>query len=276
MSDLVQAKKLLQEADYVLVGAGAGFSAAAGLTYSGKRFRDHFRPFIERYGMTDMYSAGFYPFAGEEEKWAYWAQHIWVNRFAPGATALYRQLSDLLAGKNFFIITTNADGQFDEAGFADERIFRVQGDYSLLQCATACHDTLYDNRDKVRQWREHTAGCRIPSELVPHCPRCGGKMAMHLRIDRFFVENSDWHAAQERYMRFVRQSLKGRTVLLELGVGYNTPAIIRYPFEQMTFNNPHARLIRLNRDHPAGLRETAAQTLAFSEDPGQVLAAWQE
>lgn len=271
-----RAKEAIEQAKYLLAGAGAGFSAAAGLTYGGPRFEANFPDFIRRYGMTDMYSAAFYPFASEEEKWAYWAQHIWVNRFAPGATSLYRQLRDWLADKNHFIITTNADGQFDEAGFDPERLFKVQGDYSELQCATPCHDGLYDNRAMVEQWRAQTVACRIPGELVPQCPVCGGRMIMHLRIDHRFVENADWHRAQARYQAFARQTAQDSTVYLELGVGYNTPGIIRYPFEQMTLRNPRATLIRLNRDDPQGLAETAAQTISFSEDPGYVLQALAE
>lgn len=275
MTLIEQAKRHIDHADHLLIGAGAGFSAAAGLTYGGERFKTHFAPFIERYGMTDMYSAGFYPFDSEEAKWAYWAQHVWVNRFAPKATPLYRQLLDLVKDKNYFVITTNADGQFFESGFAPEKIFRVQGDYRFLQCADACHDTLYDNEAQVGQWRQHTADCKIPRTLVPQCPVCSGKMAMHLRIDRRFVENDAWHDAQRRYVEFARQAMQGNTVFLELGIGYNTPAIIRYPFEQMTCHNPNATLIRLNRDNPKGFKETENQTLAFTEDPNIILSALQ-
>ncbi|TCP91291.1 NAD-dependent SIR2 family protein deacetylase [Cricetibacter osteomyelitidis] len=273
MTLVEQVKQKLQQADYLVIGAGAGFSAAAGLTYSGKRFTDNFQPFIARYGMTDMYSAGFYPFPSEEEKWAYWAKHIWVNRFEPKTTALYRQLLALVQDKNYFVITTNADGQFYQAGFDPTRIFRVQGDYSLLQCATACHDELYPNNALVKQWLAHTQDCQIPTALVPKCPVCHGKMAMHLRIDRYFVENADWHTAQRRYSEFLHSAMQGKTVFLELGVGYNTPTIIRYPFEQMTFRNPQATLIRFNRDEPNGFAETAAQTLALTDDPNEILTA---
>ncbi|MTD25892.1 Sir2 silent information regulator family NAD-dependent deacetylase [Erwinia sp. J316] len=270
---LQAAKAAFKNADCVLIGAGAGFSAAAGLTYSNKRFTDNFQAFIQKYGMTDMYSAGFYPFPSEEAKWAYWAKHIEINRFAPPALPLYQTLFELVKNKNYFVITTNVDAQFYKAGFAAERIFATQGDYGKLQCATGCHKTLYDNGDLVKQWLNHT-DCNtleIPTELVPQCPKCGGKMAMHLRIDGNFVENADWHAASARYAEFAQQSLHGNTVYLELGVGYNTPGIIRYPFEKMTYDNPDATLVRINRDEPQGFAETAAQTVAFTEDPKMVL-----
>lgn len=166
--------------------------------------------------------------------------------------------------------------QFYETDFDTQRIFRVQGDYQLLQCTRACHDTLYNNRDLVTQWRANTVDCKIPTELVPQCPVCHGKMAMHLRIDRYFIENKDWHDAQARYLHFLEKATQHKTVFLELGVGYNTPTIIRYPFEQMTFNNPNATLIRLNRDEAMGFKETQQQTISFTEDPNWVLSALQE
>lgn len=274
MDAVQQAKARLRAADAVLIGAGAGFSAAAGLTYSGERFTRHFQPFIQRYGMTDMYSAAFYPFASEEEKWAYWAEHIWINRFAPPALPLYRQLLAVVQDKPYFVITSNVDGQFAKAGFAPDKLFAVQGDYGQLQCATPCHAQVYDNQAQVRQWRAQQEDCRIPAALVPACPRCGGRMAMHLRVDQRFVQTTAWREAQQRYATFATQALHGHTVYLELGVGFNTPGIIRYPFEQMTFRNTHATLIRLNRDHPVGLAETAARTIALREDPNAVLAQW--
>ncbi|KGQ69647.1 Sir2 silent information regulator family NAD-dependent deacetylase [Chelonobacter oris] len=269
---LHQAKQRISQADFILVGAGAGFSTAAGLTYYGKRFEENFQPFIRHYGMRDMYSAGFYPFDCEEEKWAYWAQHILINRFEPPALPLYRQLLELVKTKNYFVLTTNVDAQFEKAGFAQERLFATQGDYGYLQCATGCHDKLYSNAELVRQWRAQTVELKIPIALVPQCPICSGKMVMHLRIDQHFIENEAWRQAQKRYTQFAQQSLQGSAVYLELGVGYNTPTIIRYPFEQMTFHNRDAVLIRLNRDEPAGYDETKAQTICFTEDPNLVMA----
>jgi SIR2 family protein len=268
-------KSTLQNAKFVLIGAGAGFSAPAGLTYSGSRFTDNFQPFIKKYGMTDMYSAAFYPFTKPEQKWAYWAKHVWHNRWQPDALPLYRELFDLVKDKNYFVLTTNVDAQFEKAGIDPNRLFAMQGDYGKLQCKNACHDTLYSNQSLVKQWLAETdeKTLEIPTALVPHCPKCGAEMAMHLRVDSHFVENADWHAAQARYANFAEKALHGKSIYLELGVGFNTPAIIRYPFEQMVYHNPNALLVRLNRDYPEGFAETKDKTVAFAEDPNKVLQA---
>lgn len=268
-----RAKAALREADCVLIGGGAGLSAAAGLEYGGKRFQSQFAPFIRKYGLTDMYSAGFYPFPTQEEKWAYWAKHILVNRYDPPAAALYAALRRMAGGTDFFVITTNVDGQFAKAGFPPEKLFATQGDYRYLQCARGCHDRLYDNEALVREMAAHTVNCQIPSELVPRCPVCGGRMAVHLRCDPYFVQNNAWYDAQNRYEQFLRHAAGRRVVLLELGVGYQTPVIIRYPFEQITFQNKKATLIRLNRDDPGGAKENAARTIAFNEDMTEVIGA---
>lgn len=287
-SSLARAQEVLADADRVIIGAGAGLSTAAGLSYSGERFQRYFSPFIRRYGMTDMYSAGFYPFPTPEDKWAYWAQHIWVNRFAPGATQLYRDLFAWVRERDYFVITTNVDAQFELAGFDSDRIFAPQGDYGFIQCARGCHERIYPDEDLVKAMREDTgaAAFDVParigrasgsgsvggstssdtaagecaphasvscatrlkdSSLIPVCPVCGGPMGVHLRCDGTFVEDADWRAAQERYFNFVEGVREKRTVLLELGVGWNTPVWIRYPFEQMA-QMAGAPLIRMNYD----------------------------
>lgn len=216
---------LLKNADAIVAGAGSGLSAAAGLTYSGERFKANFGEFIERYGMRDMYSAGFYPFPTQEEKWAYWSRHIYYNRYdvAPGEP--YLDLYELLKDKNYFILTTNVDHQFWLAGFPEERIFATQGDYGLFQCARACHKKLYNNEAQVRSMVAQQKNCRIPSGLVPKCPVCGGNMEVNLRCDGYFVEDEAWMRACGRYEEFLREN-KGRSVVyLELGVGMNTPVL---------------------------------------------------
>ena len=259
-------RKAAGDADYIVIGAGAGLSAAAGLDYGGERFRKNFPDFIEKYNLPDMYSATFYPFGTEEERWAYLSRHILLNRFEDGtALPLYRKLLQVVEGKEHFVITTNVDGLFAKAGFAEERIFPVQGDYGLLQCAKACHDGLYPNESLVRQMVEHTEDCRIPSELVPHCPVCGGKMEIHIRKDGYFIEDSQWNESLERYSAFMDNALKGRVLLLEIGVGFNTPAIIRFPFERLASQNRNVTLARLNRDFPeAQLRPISF--IPFGED----------
>lgn len=259
---LKRAKELIDRANTVLIGAGAGLSAAAGLRYSGPKFEHDFADFIRRYGITDLYTSSFYPFRTEEERWACWARHIRTIRYEPEALPLYRKLLELVSGKDYFVITTNVDGQFRKAGFCPERLFEVQGDYGLNQCRHGCHDTLYPNESLVRHMVDATRNCRIPSRLVPVCPRCGGPMEVHVRKDEYFVQDAAWHASHERYLHFVR-SFGGRksVVLLELGVGFNTPTIIRYPFELMAESYKNVTLIRINKSETAPLFGNAGRRL---------------
>lgn len=269
---LQQARAALQQADHVIIGGGAGLSAAAGLTYSGERFTEHFAPFIKRYGMQDMYTSSFYPFATDEERWAYWAVHIHVNRYLPPALPLYADLLQIVGNRSYFVITTNVDHQFLKAGFPAERVFAVQGDYGLCQCAKGCHPQVYENEALVHKLLAERTDCTIPTALVPHCTVCGGPMDVNLRKDRFFVQDAAWDAASERYSTFLR-TMRGRVVFLELGVGFNTPDIIRFPFEQMTYDDPQATLIRMNAHHPAGPKENTAKTIAFTEDMAETVRA---
>lgn len=270
-SRLNRARDALAACDLLLIGAGAGLSGAAGLTYDGQRFRENFSDFIEKYPLCDMYSSAFYPFSTEEERWAYWARHISVNRYDPPALPLYRNLRELAERKPHFVITTNVDHQFYKAGFTGERIFAVQGDYGLRQCAKGCHDILYDNEQLVKRLRASAVNCMVPTELVPLCPVCGGRMDVNLRKDERFVEDENWHMASERYVRFIRKLSGKRVVFLELGAGFNTPGIIRYPFEQMAYRCEASTLIRLNRDHPEGFAENKKRTVGFAENMAEVL-----
>ena len=243
--------ELIQHADAVIIGAGAGASTAAGLCYGGKRFTDNFAEFIEKYGsqyMTDMYAAGFYPFPTEEAKWGYWSKHALMNRFEPPSLPLYTQLYDIVKDKEYFVLTTNVDHQFYKAGFASDRIFATQGDYGKIQCQKGCHPKTYESEEMFRKMDAGRKECMIPSELVPRCPVCGGKMAMHLRCDNYFVEDEKWHEAADRYADFLVQNKTKRVVLLELGVGFNTPIIICFPFEKLVRENASYSLIRLNMD----------------------------
>ena len=259
-----RAASMISKADAVLVGAGAGLSAAAGLTYTGRRFKENFSEFIGRYGpaaMRDMYAAGFYPFPTEEERWGYWSKHVWVNRIEPGALPLYRKLCDMVTTRKHFVLTTNVDHQFWKAGFEDKNIFATQGDYGKIQCAGACHDVTYDATDLFARMNEARKGCVIPSCMVPVCPVCGGPMAMNLRCDQYFVEDDHWHQAAKRYSAFLEQAALKETVVLELGVGFNTPAIIRFPFEKMVRQNGRWSFIRLNTHGaavPADVEKRAA------------------
>ena len=261
MNDFERAKTVLNGAEYILVGGGSGLSASAGLTYSGARFQEHFSDFIERYRITDMYSAGFYPFSTQEEKWAYWSKHIFVNRYLPPALPLYRDLFAFLENKNYFVITTNVDHQFYKAGFQTEKIFAVQGDYGNFQCANGCHDGVYDNESVVREMVRRQKNCRIPTSLVPLCPVCGANMEVHIRKNARFVQDDAWYEAASRYDAFVNEARQGKTVLLELGVGFNTPAIIRFPFERFVCQNYLAHLIRANLDDCDAIPENADRAI---------------
>jgi NAD-dependent SIR2 family protein deacetylase len=265
------AGEAIANADYLLIGAGAGLSSAAGLAYSGPRFTENFADFIAKYGLEDMYSASFYPFETPEELWAHWARHIDVNRFAQPETGLYKELLRLASRVDYFVITTNVESQFAKAGFLSERVFEVQGDYAFLQCAAACHDKLYYDEELVHEMLAATRDCKIPSALVPVCPVCGGDMDVNLRHSDHFVQDAAWHQASARYESFVAKAEGARVICLELGVGFNTPGIIRYPFERLAYRNRKATLIRLNRDAPRGLAETAIRTIAFDEDMDRVI-----
>lgn len=246
-----RATELIKNADAVIIGAGAGASTAAGIQYSGKRFNDNFNEFIEKYGsqyMTDMYSAGFYPFPTEEARWGYWSKHALMNRFIPPALQLYKDLFEIVKDKEYFVLTTNVDHQFWKAGFSAERIFATQGDYGEIQCQRGCHDLVYDAEELFTQMDKARKDCMIPTELVPKCPVCGGKMAMHLRCDNYFVEDEKWHEAADRYADFLKSINGKKVVLIELGVGFNTPIIIRFPFEKMVRENTTFSLIRFNMD----------------------------
>ena len=246
-----RAAKNIRNTDCVIIGAGAGASTAAGIQYGGKRFTDNFAEFIKKYGeyyMTDMYAAGFYPYPSEEAKWGYWSKHALMNRFDPPALPLYTELYDIVKNKEYFVLTTNVDHQFYKAGFDEKRIFETQGDYGKIQCQKACHPKTYDAKDLFRKMDKARRDCLIPSELVPKCPVCGGNMAMNLRCDNYFVEDEAWHEAADRYAGFLEQNKDKKVVLLELGVGFNTPIIIRFPFEKMVRENSSYSLIRLNMD----------------------------
>ena len=225
--------------------------------------------------MTDMYTAGFYAFQTQEEKWAYWSRHIHLNRYLPPALPLYKTLCDIVKDKNYFVVTTNVDHQFYKAGFAPERIFAVQGDYGKFQCSKGCHNKLYDNRSLVRQMVSEQKNCRIPAGLVPKCPVCGRDMEVNIRKDLYFVQDADWDRAAARYEAFCEEACRGKTVLLELGVGFNTPAIIRFPFERMTYENRDVHLIRFNAEYAEPIEENASKTISFNEDMNIVLREMQ-
>lgn len=266
------AKLKLSQAKAVVIGAGAGLSAAAGLDYSGDEFKKEFSDYIRKYGFPDLYTSSFHEFPTEEERWARWARHIDYIRFRPEAMPLYKELYDLVKDKNYFVITTNVDAQFRKAGFKSDKLFEVQGDYGLMQCAVGCHPQLYSDRETVKEIIQHSHDLTVDSEYVPVCPVCGGNMDVHVRKNQYFVQDKAWDEAAERYEEFMtRYADNGDVVLLELGIGFNTPAIIRFPFERIAYRNPQATLIRLNAEYPEGPAETASRTISFTENMGKVI-----
>ncbi|EHF02299.1 hypothetical protein HMPREF1008_00704 [Olsenella sp. oral taxon 809 str. F0356] len=264
----------IREADAVLVGAGAGLSAACGpeFDYSGERFLARFGDFHERFGITDLYSGGFYPFPGATTRWAWWSRHVWYARYDCPVGEPYRDLVALLRGREHFVLTTNVDHQFQRAGVDRERLFYTQGDYGLWQCSVPCHDETYDNYEVVRQMVELQSDLRVPEELVPRCPRCGEEMSMNLRADSTFVEDAGWHAAAGRYRAFLDAHEGDKVVYLEVGVGNNTPGIIKYPFWKLAAQNPRATYAQVNATEslaPAALGERA---ILIRDDAARVLA----
>lgn len=239
-------KKALSECDAVIIGAGAGLSTAAGFTYSGERFNQYFSDFNKKYGITDMYSGGFYPYKTLEEYWAWWSRHIYVNRYTDIPSDLYTKLLNLVKDKDYFVITTNVDHCFQRAGFDKKRLFYTQGDYGLFQCSEPCCQETFDNEEVIKAMYEQQKDMKIPSDLIPKCPHCGKPLTTNLRADDKFVQDEGWYKASERYSNFLRTRQNQKILFLELGVGYNTPVIIKYPFWQMTAQNPNATYACIN------------------------------
>ena len=269
--NITRLKEELDTADAVVIGAGSGLSASAGFTYTGERFRQYFGDFIEKYGFHDMYSGGFYPFDGLEEHWAYWSRYIYINRYLDAPKPVYHDLLKLVQGKEYFVLTTNVDHCFQKAGFDKHRLFYTQGDYGLWQCSKPCHQKTYDNEAVVRRMMAEQKDMKIPSELVPHCPRCGTPMSMNLRADDTFVEDEGWHAAAQRYTDFLRRHEEQHILFLELGVGGNTPAIIKYPFWRMTYKNPKAVYACVNLSEAYCPKEIQKRAICIDGDIGKLL-----
>ena len=268
---LERLKKEIETADAIVIGAGAGLSTAAGFTYSGERLQRYFSDFVEKYDFSDMYSGGFYPFSTPEEQWAYWSRYIYINRYMDVDNGTYRLLFELMKDKDYFVITTNVDHQFQKAGFDKHRLFYTQGDYGLWQCSVPCHQKTYDNEETVKAMFEQQKNMRVLAELVPHCPVCGKPMSMNLRADDTFVEDDGWHMAAERYNEFLRRHKGLHILFLELGVGMNTPAIIKYPFWKMTYANPNAVYACLNFGEAYVPDEIAKQSICINENIHEVL-----
>ena len=281
-------RQALEQEETVIVGAGAGLSAAAGFTYSGERFHTYFGDFASKYHFKDMYAGGFYPYESLNEHWAFWSRNIYVNRYMNAPKPVYENLLAMVKDKDYFVITTNVDHCFQKAGFDKKRLYYTQGDYGLFQCSEPCHDETYDNAEIIYEMVKAqgfqigadgilylpegtTAGMSVPDELIPRCPKCGKPMSMNLRADDTFVQDEGWYKAAERYETFLRRHQNTNVLFLELGVGYNTPGIIKYPFWQMTAENPDAVYACVNYGEAACPKEIADQAICIDGDIGWVL-----
>lgn len=287
-AEIERLKEALSQADSVFIGAGAGLSTSAGFFYTGERFEKYFSDFIKKYGFQDMYSGGFTPYPTPEEHWAYWSRYVYLNRYMDPPKPVYRQLFDLVRDREYFVLTTNVDHCFQKAGFLKERLFYTQGDYGLFQCSRPCDIDTYDNRETIWamvlaqgfQIAEDGAllppasgapAMTVPTELLPVCPKCGAPLSMNLRADDTFVEDVGWLRAADRYSDFVKSHRSGRVLLLELGVGYNTPGIIKFPFWQMTAENPDAVYACINNAQAFCPDEIKSQSICLNGDIGAVL-----
>ena len=268
---ILKVRDLLKEADYVLIGAGAGLSTAAGMEYSGESFEKNYREFIDKYYFDNLYSASFYDFKTQEEKWAFFAKMIKLNRYNDKPLQLYQELYELVCSKDYFVLSTNVDGQFYNSGFDAERVFEIQGDYCFLQCENACHDKLYYNKELVEKWIQNTKDCKILSDLVMKCPVCGGNMDMNLRKDANFVQDKNWHVQAKKYEEFINNAKDKKMVLLEIGVGFNTPGIIRFPFERMVEENEDTYLVRINKEYPSAILDINDKLVSFNENVSKII-----
>ena len=264
-------KQEIETADAIVIGAGAGLSTAAGFTYSGERFEKYFSDFIQKYGFRDMYSGGFFPFETPEEHWAYWSRYIYINRYMDVENGTYKMLFSLVKDKDYFVLTTNVDHQFQKAGFDKHRLFYTQGDYGLFQCSEPCCQKTFDNEGIIRRMYNEQKNMRIPSELIPKCPECGKPMTMNLRADDKFVQDEGWYKASERYVDFIRRHEGMHMLFLELGVGFNTPVIIKYPLWQMTAKNPNAVYCCINSGEAFCPEQIRSQAICIDADFNKVL-----
>lgn len=262
----IEIKNLIQNSSAVVIGAGSGLSTSAGYTYSGSRFSQNFGDFEQKYSFHDMYLGGFYPYESLEEYWAYWSRYIYINRYQPIPTDAYKRLFQLVKDKDYFVITTNVDHCFQRSGFDKQRLFYTQGDFGLFQCSTPCHNRTYDNEEIVLKMVKEQKDMKVPSNLIPRCPKCGKTMSMNLRADDTFVEDSGWEKAYNRYSQFLQKVDGSKVVFLELGVGANTPSIIKYPFWKMVYQNKNAYYVCINKGESFAPKEILDRSICLNTD----------
>lgn len=274
LNDIKSTEKLksaIEKSDYILIGAGAGLSASAGFLYDGKRFDDNFKEYKEKYGLTDMYSAGFYNYPSLEEFWGYFSLFVYINRYDLKADETHLNLLNIVKNKNYFVITTNVDGRFEEANFDKERLFKVQGDYSLFQCSVPCRQETFYNEKHIREMVKSRKNMKIPSELISKCPHCGANMSMNLRSDNTFVQDENWYKAKDKYKSFLNNSQNKNILFLELGVGFNTPGIIKYSFWEMALKNKNSIYASINLNNCFAISGLENRSICIDDDISKVL-----
>lgn len=288
LDNIEKLRKAIIDADAIVIGAGAGLSTSAGFVYTGERFDKYFHDFAQKYRFSDMYSGGFYPYRTLEEHWAYWSRYIYINRYMDAPKPVYDRLYELVKEKDYFVLTTNVDHCFQKAGFDKHRLFYTQGDYGLFQCSEPCHADTYENENIIREMVEAqgyvieedgelslpegvTPKMVVPSDLIPHCPKCGKPMSMNLRADDTFVEDEGWHLASERYAEFLRRHENMKVLFLEVAVGFNTPGIVKYSFWRMTYDWKDAMYICLNYGEAYAPDEIKKKSLCINADIGEIL-----
>ncbi len=264
-------KQEIKNSDYILIGAGAGLSTSAGFLYDGKRFEDNFKDYIKKYGFTDMYSAGFYNFPTLEEYWAYFSLYVYINRFDIEENETYLNLYNIVKDKNYFVITTNVDGRFIDSKFDKDKIFAVQGDFALFQCSKPCRQETFYNEKYIREMIKYKKEMKIPTELIPKCPYCGRNMSMNLRADDTFVQDKNWDEQKNRYEEFLKMSDNSKILFLELGVGFNTPSIIKYNFWRMTLNNKKSVYASINLGECYCASDIEERSICIDYDIAEVL-----
>jgi NAD-dependent SIR2 family protein deacetylase len=271
INNYLKIKEKIKEADAIVIGAGAGLSTAAGINYGPLNFKENFPELVKKYGFTDMYTSSFYDFILEEERWSYLAKHINYLYTSMKATNTYKKLYELFKDKNYFVITTNVDRQFIKAGFDSNKVFEIQGALSKIQCSKACHNKLYDNTNLVKEMLEKDNDCKIPSSLIPKCPICGENMDVNLRKNNYFVEDNYWEEHNISYEKFINENQNKKILFIEFGAGFNTPGIIRYPFEELTRNIDNAFLIRINDMYASTPKDIKDKSLEIQEDINEVI-----
>lgn len=264
-------KQEIKNSDYILIGAGAGLSTSAGFLYDGKRFEDNFKDYIKKYGFTDMYSAGFYNFPTLEEYWAYFSLYVYINRFDIEENETYLNIYNIVKDKNYFVITTNVDGRFIDSKFEKDKIFAVQGDFALFQCSKPCRQETFYNEKYIREMIKYKKEMKIPTELIPKCPYCGRNMSMNLRADDTFVQDKNWDEQKNRYEEFLKMSDNSKILFLELGVGFNTPSIIKYNFWRMTLNNKKSVYASINLGECYCASDIEERSICIDYDIAEVL-----